>query len=728
MNASTSSSRAGGFLRVVSGAEMDRQDEAARLEQEGTANDRSGVVPDIGAYIRNLWNTFRNNRNQGQDPLNMRLLRAQRMFEGKYDPEKLAQINRFGGSLVYSRIGASKCRAATAMLRQIYLGPERPWGIEPQPDPPVPPDVMASIAKLVSVEVANAQQGGQPLTGDAVQMRRIGLERAAQQAARRSAGDQATSASDQIEDILVAGGFYEALTQFLTDLPIFPFAVLKGPTVRMVAKLVWQGPKPVMQRVPQMFWERVSPFDIYWSPGASNIEKADILERKRFTRNDLSNLLGLPGYDDDAIRGVLQDYSKGFREWLDAPDTEQALNEGREDPNWNQSQYIDGLEFNGWIQGADLLTYGMRASMIPDLDKDYLVQSWVIGRYTIKTQINPSPRQRHPYFMTSYEKVPGTVHGHSVLDLIEDFQEVCNATLRAMVNNMAISSGPQVVINDEVVSPGDDSDELYPWKRWHVATDPMGNGSSKPIEFFQPQSNVQELMSAYQQVSGIADDTSAIPRFMTGSAAGGAGRTASGLSQLQGNGQVLMQTVASNVDLDVMEPMLEALYDLIMLTDQSGMLTGNEQVRVRGVNVAVQRDTERQKQLQFLQITGNPIDAPIIGVPGRAKVLRAVAQGLGLPDDVVPTDQDIQAEQDAQKQLAAQQGQPPGGPPAGAHTPPKGGPPGQPPPPAGATDINTSPSPAAQAQGMQAPAAPPGGLSDSAPPSNQYAPQPGVVN
>ena len=71
---------------------------------------------------------FRNHRNTGNDPLNYRLLRAQRMFEGKYDPEKLAAIKAFGGSEVYARIVATKCRGATGLLRDVYLGPDRPWG------------------------------------------------------------------------------------------------------------------------------------------------------------------------------------------------------------------------------------------------------------------------------------------------------------------------------------------------------------------------------------------------------------------------------------------------------------------------------------------------------------------------------------------------------------------------------------------------------------------------
>jgi len=164
------------------------------------------------------------------------------------------------------------------------------------------------------------------------------------------------------------------------------------------------------------------------------------------------------------------------------------------------------------------------------------------------------------------------------------------------------------------------------------------------------------LLTVYREISNLADDISAIPRYVTGeSLSGGAGRTASGLSMLMGNSSKVLQTVAANVDNDVMRPSLTALYDMIMLTDTSGMLTGEEDIKVNGVTVAVQKETERQKQLQFLQITANPIDMQVMGIAGRAKVLRPVAQSMGLPDDIVPDDQTIEHQVQAQQQAAAAQ-------------------------------------------------------------------------
>src|ERR1700733_12772085 len=139
-----------GFLRVVSPADLNAQDQE-RLATMSEANRPPATSStDLGAYIRQRWQVFRNHRNQGNNQINDRLLRAQRMFEGKYNPEQLAAIKQFGGSEVYSRLVAVKCRGASALLRDIYTGAERPWIITPQPDPPVPPEIQSSILQLVS--------------------------------------------------------------------------------------------------------------------------------------------------------------------------------------------------------------------------------------------------------------------------------------------------------------------------------------------------------------------------------------------------------------------------------------------------------------------------------------------------------------------------------------------------------------------------------------------------
>ena len=52
----------------------------------------------------------------------------------------------------------------------------------------------------------------------------------------------------------------------------------------------------------------VSPYDIWWTPGVSDIAEAAVVERVRLTRSNINQLLGLPGYNEVSLRAVLRDY------------------------------------------------------------------------------------------------------------------------------------------------------------------------------------------------------------------------------------------------------------------------------------------------------------------------------------------------------------------------------------------------------------------------------------
>lgn len=645
-----------GLLRVVSAEELQQQeqrdvDAAERSREEQETQDPANQQ--LIGYIQQRWHIMRDHRSTRG--LSSRLLLSLRTFNGEYDRRHLAEIKKFGGSEVYSRIIGTKARGATALLRDVYFSAGRPWDLEPTPDPQTPEDLTATIPQLVQMEAAALQQAGQPISQEQIQQRMSQLMEAAQQATNRQAAKEAKIATKKLDDYLVEGGFYEALAAFLVDLPLFPFAVIKGPTVKMVDDVVWEEGKAVVKTKPKLVWSRVSPFDFYFSPGVNSIADSDTCERMRWTRKDLNDLLGLPGWNENAVRGAMVAYDQGLRDWMDPADSERALEEDREDPNFNRSDMIDAMMFTGHVPGKMLKDWGLGDDQVTDTETDYHVQAWICGTFVLKVQITPSPRKRHPYFVTSFEKVPGTPVGNSLVDMLSDVAEVANASLRNLVNNMSLASGPQVVVLDNRFAVTEDTDELYPWKRWHMADEP-GQGSLPPVSFYQPQSNAAELLGIYQQMTEIADEISAIPRYVTGSGApGGAGRTASGLSMLMGNASKVLQQVAHNIDMDVMNHTLQSLYDLLMLTT-TDTVKGDEQIRVNGVSTVMAREAERARQLEFIQLTANPIDMQIMGMEGRSEVLRAVADDLGLPvEQIVPTPEMLQQRQ--QQMLQAQQAQ-----------------------------------------------------------------------
>lgn len=644
-----------GILQVISEGDLQAAEEAARNTPEEEQDIRH-ATNNLAGYIRGVFYDFRNARIQ--ESIDGRINNALLVYNGQYTPSKLAQIRQFGGSEVYSRLTTVKCRGTTAMLREVFLGSEQPWGLKPTPVPELPPEAEVNVNQLIIEELMQLNAQGLPMPSPRLvnERQRQLLEEAQKQMNQRVA--EATSRAEKaIQDILVEGRFYEALNEFLIDLPIYPFAVLKGPVVQMEASLKWNsdGSMNVVDE-PKMSWYRVDPMNIYFTPGVSRVEDCTFIERIKLSRADLNALLGVAGYDDTVIRQVLGEYSTGLRDWIDQYDYQYAEEQAKEDPNRNVSELLDALEYHGPIKGDLLLKHGFSEDVITDATLDYYVDAWIVGHHVLKVQLNPNPNKRPIYYMSSFEKVPGAVIGHGLPEIICDIQDVANAALRSLVNNMSIASGPQIGVNEELLTAASDADNLYPWKRWRFNTDPMSNNNGQlPITFFQPRSNAQELLGIYQQMTQIADEISAIPRYLTGSQnVTGAASTASGLSMLMNNAAKVLQNIAANIDHDVFKPVLTMLYDIIMLTDNTNMLRGDEEVVVMGVGVAAKRETDRMRQLEFLQMTGNPIDMQIIGESGRAAVLRQLADNLGLEgEQIVPSDEQIRQQMEQARMAAA---------------------------------------------------------------------------
>ena len=647
-----------GLLRISSPQEVyEHEQRVAESEEEADQLEAREQWSDLAAHIKKQFDRAR--RARDAEGITERLLNALRQYRGQYDAQTLAEIEKFGGSKVYSRLTSAKCRGASALLRDVFLSGERPWAVEPTPKPRIPENIEDSIMELVQMEYMQVAQAGQPPPADQIQARIEQLAKAARESARKKAKEEAHVSSRKLDDILTEGEFYRALSEFLVDLPIFPYAILKGPTVRQSSRVRW-GPGGVAEKViePRMFWSRVSPFDVWFTPGASNMRNTAAFERVRYSREDLVSMLGVAGYNQEALQEAISRFDDGhMRSWfVDQAESTRAKLEER-NRVYGTGDFMEGLEYHGYVSGKDLNEFDDVDEDVYDPMTSYFADVYMVDELVLKVHVNPSPRERVPYYCTSFEKVPGTLSGNGLPDMLEDIQSVMNATLRSLVNNLSISSGPQVVVRRSAMSDQDSLD-LYPWKRWVV--DDEGTvglpGNQRPVDFYQPNSNQQELLVVYEKFSQMADEVSAIPRYLTGSdRVGGAGRTASGLAMLMNNASKVMQNVAFNIDTDILEPCIKQLYDILMLTDDTGILNGDEEIVVRGVTNSMKAEQDRVRQLEMLQLTANPIDASILGPEGRAHMLRQLTRNLGFNFDLVPDEEAFAAALQAGEANANQQ-------------------------------------------------------------------------
>ena len=661
-------------IGIKTAAQLHAEEEQA-LQDQLNAGQNALVVSNLLAYFNQRWFLAR----ESKRPIATRMRSNLRQRQGIYDDAKRQAIAAQGGSEIYANITNVKCRAASAWLRDALLGDgkDKPWGITPSPLPELPPDLEQDALYEAQQRLTQAQMMGIPVDpNDAAEMARKAVE-ATHNEMRELAQREAEMTEAAIEDTLANGGYHDAFADVLDDLVTYPAAILKGPIVRKRLDLAWVRTETGWLAQPKeelvTEYERVSPFDIFPAPWSMDIEDGYLIQRHRLSRSSIAAMLGLPGYDEAAVRAVLKDHdSGGTSNWLGmgirGEDTTVPVST---DPKTGlattyKTEMIDALELWDNIPGRFLIDWGIPAEQIPDPDLEYSANVWKVKSWIIKATLNHDPLGQKPYSKTSYERVPSMFWGMGIPDLIKDPQDVANAALRALVNNMGMSSGPQVVVNVERLPEGARITSLHPWKIWQMVSDPLGS-TAPAVEFFTVPSNASELMNIFSEASDLADEYSGIPKYLTGeSKSGGAARTASGLSMLIGNASKLIKAVTANLD-RLIESVIRKTH--IHLITQMGNLnlSGDIGIVVRGSESILMKDNMALRRAEFLQLTNNPTDLQITGLEGRANVLKEQAKLLGMnPDEIAKDGDQIRQEQMMQQALMMQQmaaqGQAPGQP------------------------------------------------------------------
>ncbi len=662
------------FLRVVDNATMMRQEQEA-ADAALAERQNQPMILGLAAHMRACWDVAQ----QAKKPIENIMLRAMRQRNGEYEADKLQAIQAQGGSEIYMMITEVKCRAAESWLRDILLDTGTPpWDVQATPIPDLSPVQAKEIQDIFANRVLEQLQssGQAPTQAQMMELREM-VSQDYRFTLLQDAQNRVDKMKLKIQDQFAQGGWPEAFNDFVTDLVTYPAAFIKGPVVRRQRALGWKVDatgrtvaEPIERIAPE--YERVDPFRIYPEPGITRIEEGYIFEHHPLSRIDLSDLIGVPGYDEDAIRKIL-DEGAG-QTWI-GEDVE-LIKEEQERKYYSYmkpTETFDALEFWGKVSGKMLREWGMSEEEIPDEAREYDANVWMVGNYVIKAVLNYDPLGQKPYSKTSFIKCPGAFWGKGIPEIIEDIQDMCNAAARALANNMGIASGPQVEVNLDRIPPNEDITQMYPWKIWQVTNDPVGS-SAPAVRFTQPEDNANTLMAVYEKFTRLADDHSGIPAYLYGDMnVQGAGRTSSGLSMLMGAAGKGIRQVVGHIDQDVIKPVVQRQFIYNMRYDEDESIKGDAQVVAKGaINLAV-KETVNVRRIEFLNATANPVDIEILGKDGRAAILREVAKGLQMDvESVVPSREKsaYQGRIAAQNAAAQQQTQPTPQQPDGS---PKGG-------------------------------------------------------
>ena len=636
------------LIPVASASDLE---ERARLEAQD--KQQSTLLVGLSSHTRKRWEIMRDHKEKDIEP---RLIATARARNMEYSPEKLAEIKSQGGSEMFMGIVSTKCRTATAWLRDTLLGTgdDKPWSISATPIPEVPPEL---IDRLQGIMQQNLQEyyemGGDAVDEATLKKFASDMKDVAMREMKFDANKRVDRMEQKMEDQLLEGGFIKALFEFTNDVATYPYAVLKGPVPRKRKKMQWEGGELVTKEVVHDEWERVDPYKFYWAPWGDDVQNMPVIEVHHLTRTDVESMIGVEGYDEVSVRALLSDFSTTGFDWLDRDDSDFEDLEGKDFDDATED-LVAAIQLWDSIPGKLLLEWGLDEKDIEDPQLSYPCEVWMVDNVVIKAVLNYDPIGRKPYYVTSFEKVPGRIDGNGVSDLCMDAQSMCNAAARALANNMGISSGPQVGVNVSRLPAGEDITQMHPWKIWQFQQSEYGD-ASQPISFFQPNSNAQELMAVFDRFMDIADEVTGIPKYMTGQHVPGAGRTSSGLSMLISNAGKSIKQVIGNIDHDVLNPMLERQYQRNIRYSNDPELIGDVQIVARGATSLVVKESEAVRKTEFLRLVlESPVAQQIVGLPGTAELLRDLAGNLNTNiDRLVPSREEIQKQQE----IAAQQQQ-----------------------------------------------------------------------
>lgn len=614
----------------------------------------------IAGHIRSVWSKHRRNKLD----IERRLIACLRARRGEYSSAELSQMVQNGGAdPVYLKLTGTKSRAASSWIRDIILpAGEKPWALDPTILPELPPELMQAAQREAGMKIMQLVNQGTLQSPEEIMEFIEKVTNETQRIVNKQAKEAAEKMEDKIEDQMEEGKWTEAIEEFLEDFVTFPTAFLKGPYYKQENTLEW-GPNftPVIKKVVRPCWSRVSPFDMYPAPNAKNLKDNDLIERIKLTPEKLYSFIGVEGYKEEEIREVLECHkNQKLIDWLWV-DFEREKLEGMNTFVYMEDGLIDGLHFYGMVKGKMLKDWGVKGHESLDDEKSYDIDAILIGDNVIRAVINEDPLNLRPYHYACWDAVPGAIWGIGLPEQMEDHQRIVNACARSLCSNMALASGPQAVVLTDLLAPGEDVTSIFPMKIWQSVA-PTSGATVRPVDFFQPSMNAEPLLKVMETFEAKADDVTNVPRYSYGNEKiGGAGSTASGLSMLMNSAAKGIRRAVSNIDANVIRPTVYQTFVYNMLHDPDPTIKGDCKVVPRGSAALLIKDQLQIRIQTFLQQTANPIDMQILGVKGRAGLLRESVKLLDLPiKGIIPSDEEIEMleqQQQAQQMQMQQQAQ-----------------------------------------------------------------------
>ena len=300
----------------------------------------------------------------------------------------------------------------------------------------------------------------------------------------------------------------------------------------------------------------------------------DTIEVHPMSALELKKLMRHDGFMPDRIEKVLQVKPEEFNSsnWSDFA----QLSENN--PNLYKNKYLV-LEFHGPITRTQLDALEIEPCY-DSLNDEYYGEVWVCQGEVIRIELESIEASfKVPYYISVWERDPGSVFGFGVPLMMEDAQRVVNEAWHMILDNSALSSGPQVAMHKHLIEPANGKWELGPNQIWYL-TDP-GITVDNAIQFFNVPNVTNQIVPILQMAQGFSEEESQIPLITAGLTSPQPQDTATGQLVMQQASTTLLDFMSEEWDDNITAPVIAAFYAWNMQYNPDKTIKGVYQVDVR---------------------------------------------------------------------------------------------------------------------------------------------------
>lgn len=551
-------------------------------------------------------------------------------YHGRYSQAVMKDIQRAGGSQLFVPMTRPKTNAVAARLMDLLFPTEdRNWSIEPTPVPLTAAGVAVSPEELALVREA------------------------------------ARLMSAEIDDQLTECDYQAQCRDVIEDACKIGTGIMEGPIAPGKMRRGWSKQKNGTYKLgftdeTRPGFYRVDPWSFFPDPDARTIQESEegVYVRYLWKAKELREFARMDGVHAANVAAILREKS-----YTPAPAYLSSIRRLTGETVDLPRELYHVWKFTGSITGEVMMDLAMAMDddrTYNEAEEDPLAERkcvlWFCQGRLLKFSIHPLDSEEITYSVFNLEKDEATIWGYGVPRMIRDPQAALNGAWRMLMDNGALSTGDQIIINRRHVQPIDGDWKLTPRKIWELTADAETSDIDIQTVFgnFAINSHLAEIIPMIELCYKQIDDGSGVPQVAQGQPDGSEPTaTPVGTEVLRATAaNIVFRRFVKNWDVDMTMCNLRRIYDWNMQFSERDEIKGDFNVKARGSSVLLVREMQAANltvlALQFGQ-------SPIFGkYQKNVEVLREVYRAHMLdPTLYVVNDAEAKAADDREQEMLA---------------------------------------------------------------------------